>query len=215
MNLKNRCLLVAFAALTLFSGIHPVQADIVLSQAENELGELINQYRIDNGLAAVPVTVSLTEVAQLHVVDAYLYPHQAPCNLHSWSANGNWSPVCYLPDNSNAQGMWDKPREITGNIYTGNGYEIISAGFTTSQEALLAWQNSPAHNDVLLNQGIWSNFSPWSAMGVGVHEGYRSIWFGSVVDPQGLASHSVPEPSAAMLLVVGFGISVIRHSRTV
>lgn len=25
--------------------------------------------------------------------------------------------------------MWDKPREITGGVYTGDGFEIASSGF--------------------------------------------------------------------------------------
>ena len=32
--------------------------------------------------------------------------------------------MCYTADHANASGMWDKPREITGNAYGGNGFEI-------------------------------------------------------------------------------------------
>ena len=38
----------------------------------------------------------------------------------------------------------------------------------TPQGALSAWQNSPAHNDVILNAGIWQSYNPWPAMGVGM-----------------------------------------------
>jgi hypothetical protein len=83
--------------------------------------------------------------------------------------------------------MWDKPREITGSIYTGNGFEISywSSGTATPAGALSGWQSSPGHNDVILNAGIWQSYDPWPAMGVGMRNGYAVIWFGDISDPQG------------------------------
>ena len=217
MTLKNSIIKLAAIAIVTFGLVDVGQADVILTPEEYELGQLINQYRADNGKAEIPVTVSLTNVAQLHVNDLHVYePDSHPgCNMHSWSANGNWSPVCYTPDHANAEGMWNKPREITNNLYTGNGYEIAygNSNGATAIDAFLAWQQSPPHNDVLLNNGIWSNGSlnPWPAMGIGILEDHAVVWFGETVDPQGNAS-TAPEPSAGLLLLVGL-VSVLSRRK--
>jgi len=162
--------------------------DECLSPQEAQLADLINAYRADNGLAAIPVTVSLTVVAQWHAWDLDTNaPHDGSCNLHSWSAQDAWSAVCYTSDHAQAQGMWDKPREITQDAYAGNGYEIAywSSGTATPSGALAGWQSSSGHNDVILNQGIWTGRNPWPAMGIGMREGYAVVWFGDIADPQG------------------------------
>ena len=167
-----------------------VQPGDCLSSDEHELATLINAYRANNGLAAIPVTVSLTAVAQWHVWDLDVNtPTGGTCNLHSWSDSGSWSAVCYTSDHAQAQGMWDKPREITEDAYSGNGYEIAywSSGTATASGALAGWQSSSGHNDVILNQGIWTGRNPWPAMGVGMLNGYAVVWFGDIADPQGNA----------------------------
>ena len=77
--------------------------------------------------------------------------------------------------------MWDKPDELT--VYTGNGYEISHGGSGTVSptSALNGWKNSSGHNDVILNQGIWT--TPWGAMGVGIDGSYAHVWFGHQADP--------------------------------
>lgn len=56
------------------------------------------------------------------------------CNLHSWSNNGYglWNGCCYTSNHAAASCMWDKPREISGGIFTGNGYENSASGTTTA-----------------------------------------------------------------------------------
>lgn len=82
--------------------------------------------------------------------------------------------------------MWDKPREITSNVYSGNGFENAyrSGGTATAAGAFNGWKNSPGHNAVILEQGVWSNYD-WPAMGVGIYENYAVLWFGDQADPQG------------------------------
>lgn len=162
-----------------------------LTAQEAELARLVNDYRNATGLPDVPVSKSLTHVAQAHVLDLHYHEPDSgtddrglACNMHSWSDQGEWSPVCYTSDHANAAGMWSKPREITGNIYTGNGYEI-SYGFSgqaSPSGALDAWQDSPGHNGVIIEQDEWG---PWQAMGVAVYEHHAVVWFGEEVDPQG------------------------------
>jgi hypothetical protein len=159
-----------------------------LTTDEATLAQLVNDYRQANNLEPIPVTASLTAVAQWHVWDLDVnHPHGGDCNMHSWSDGVLWTPVCYTSDHAQASGMWDKPREITGNAYTGNGFEIAywSSGTATPAGALSGWQGSPGHNDVILNNGIWQNLDPWPAMGVGMRDGYAVIWFGDLTDSQG------------------------------
>lgn len=147
-----------------------------------ELIELVNAYRMDNGLPAIPASSSLCTVAAAHTRDlAENAPHtEAGCNLHSWSARGDWTPCCYTPDHAAARCMWDKPRELTD--YPGNGYENAFAGSSDPHLALVGWQGSPAHDDVILNRGIWAD-RPWRALGADVHDGFAVLWFGHEDDP--------------------------------
>lgn len=174
-----------------------------LTAEEAELVNLLNNYRNDNGLADVPVSKSMVTVAQWHVIDLETNsPHTGTdpvsgleCNLHSWSdwRPDLWSPVCYVSDHRYAEGMWDKPREITGNVYSGNGYEngYWSGGQATAVGAFNGWRSSPAHNAVILEQGIWQG-SNWPAMGVGIYTNFAVLWFGDAVDPQGTVGQCVP-----------------------
>ena len=157
-----------------------------LSDAEAELLDLINQYRADNSLPPVPWSKSLTAVAQWHVWDlATNHPEdEVNCNLHSWSDQGVWSPVCYTPDHANAAGMWNKPSEITAGVYWANGYEIAVEGTSSPAVALALWQGSAPHNDVILNQGIWTS-SVWRAIGAGIFNQFVVVWFGTLADPNG------------------------------
>lgn len=141
----------------------------------------VNAYRVDNGLPAVPASSSLCIVAETHVTDlATNMPNTGPCNLHSWSDQGSWSPCCYTPDHAQAQCMWDKPGELSA--YPGNGYEISYGGSSSPQAAVQAWSNSSGHDAVMLNEGIWAGY-PWGAMGGAIRDGYAHVWFGTQTDP--------------------------------
>ncbi len=164
-----------------------------LSKKEQQLAKLLNQYRESKGLKALPISKSLTEVARAHVKDSNAYSPEngvdkrgIKCNLHSWSANGKWSPVCYTSDHKYASNMWDKPRELTD--YNGDGFEI-SVGYSsttnvqiTPEQALKSWQGSQSHNDVIIGIGYWAELT---TMGVGIDGSYAHVWFGTVQDPSG------------------------------
>jgi hypothetical protein len=194
-------ILVSVLALVLFSTGSVLAQETpgdCLSEDEATLAQLMNDYRTSQGLMPVPVTASLTAVAQYHAWDLDVnHPHGGECNLHSWSDGSLWTPVCYTADHANASGMWDKPREITANAYTGNGFEIAywTSGTASPAGALSGWQNSSGHNDVILNAGIWQSFDPWPAMGVGMRAGYAVIWFGGMADPQGTIAECGSTPT--------------------
>lgn len=143
----------------------------------------LNVYRGENGLPPIPASQSLCTVAATHVNDLMLNsPAASPaCNLHSWSDQGSWAACCYTPDHAQAECMWNKPRELT--VYTGDGFENAAFGYNTAVEVMAGWRNSAAHNDVMLNRGIWSDRT-WRAVGAAmVPGGYATLWFGSAVDP--------------------------------
>jgi hypothetical protein len=163
---------------------------------EAELARLVNRYRADVGLPPVPLSRSLGAVAEAHVRDLMEHhPDSATgfgsgrCNMHSWSSAGRWTPVCYTPDHARASAMWSKPREITRGAYTGNGYEIAYwyGGRITPEIALYGWQDSPAHNDLIVEDGQWRG-ADWQAMGVGIYGSYAVVWFGKEPDRAGRPS---------------------------
>ena len=149
-----------------------------------ELIGLVNAYRAENALPAIPASPSLCLVGDTHANDIVDNAPNAPanCNLHSWSDQGSWTACCYTSDHAQAQCMWDKPRELT--TYTGNGYEnsAFTSGTMTPTQALNQWKGSAGHNAVILNQGIWANQN-WQALGAGFRNGHANLWFGSSVDP--------------------------------
>lgn len=155
------------------------------------LCEVINDYRVTQGLAKVPFSPGLFTVAAAHVGDLGAHPEisAGECNLHSWSeGSAEWSGCCYTPDHAKAQCMWDKPRELTADWgaeqFKGNGYEIAESGAGSAEQALELWKGSPGHHDVILNADIWTSFSPWPAMGCAMAGGYGVVWFGDQADPK-------------------------------
>ncbi|MBT1696500.1 CAP domain-containing protein [Fulvivirgaceae bacterium PWU4] len=156
----------------------------ILSKEEQKLYELIMEYRKSKGLPPIALSAKLTKVAQAHARDLsenYKFDFDNKCNPHSWSKNGKWSPCCYTNDHKEAKCMWDKPREIAD--YAGNGYEIAyySSKGATAEEGLTGWKASPAHNPLIVNEGIWNQVQ-WKAIGIGLYGEYGIVWFGEVED---------------------------------
>ena len=113
-----------------------------LNEDEVALFDLIDDYRLDNGLPAIPRSKSLTAVSQWHITDAIENEDSVfdgSCNLHSWSnmLPDLWSAVCYTPDHQYASKMWNKPKEITAGAYSGNGYEIAGWGYISVEPCWL------------------------------------------------------------------------------
>ena len=165
---------------------------VCISANEANLAELINDYRKEHKLSEIPISASLTHVAQLHVRDLSInkpFDDKGKCNMHSWSKSENWSGCCY---NSGADGecMWDKPGELTQ--YKGDGYEIVMAEFNNqfpdkevaAIDALIQWQKSPKHDAVIRNKEIWGSIE-WNAMGVEIYKGFAAVWLGREIDKAG------------------------------
>ena len=159
-------------------------------KAADDIAQRINAYRLSVGLPAVSRSEALDAVAQAHVADlAANCPDRGtdargrPCNLHSWSRRGPWSPVCYTADHAYSTGMWNKPAELTRGAYQGIGVEIAtkSPAGVSAKEAVAGWKSSPAHQTVIVERGAWANFR-WQAMGVAAGGDYAIVWFGAQPD---------------------------------
>lgn len=101
--------------------------------------------------------------------------------------------------------MWLKPGEVSSGSYGGTGYEAAAYGFETVGEALAGWQGSPAHNDFILSNGFWPE---WTAMGLGVDTdaGRYFLWLSDTNDPVGV------EPCESAGLGDGHvSDSIVRH----
>jgi hypothetical protein len=168
-------------------GLASKAPEVPATDYPGSMAEVVNHYRREQGLPAIPVSASLTLVAKAHVKDLQnANPVGGRCNIHSWSNKGNWSPCCYTNDHAKAECMRKKPSEITRGVYSGNGYEIsvVFAGKMTPNIALYSWQGSRLHHDVILNRNKWRDMR-WNAMGGAVSENYAVVWFGKEPDPAG------------------------------
>ncbi|HMU82040.1 MAG TPA: caspase family protein [Leptospiraceae bacterium] len=159
------------------------------TEEEMQLHKLIMEYRAKNGLAAIPLSKSLTHVARTHVRDLASSKPAGTCNMHSWSTGSQaWSGCCYTPDHAQSRCMWKKPGELTS--FKGNGYEIAygTSGYSaTPAGALAGWKSSSGHNNVILNKDKWGSH-PWQSVGVGMYGGYAVVWFAEESDTDGKAS---------------------------
>ncbi|HCB62213.1 MAG: hypothetical protein A2W93_10610 [Bacteroidetes bacterium GWF2_43_63] len=175
-------------ALFIVSPVIHAQTDTSLramNEREIELYRQIMEYRSKKRLKSIPVSSSLTKVAQCHVRDLNNYPPAKKCGMHSWSENGPWKPVCYDAARNGPELMWSKPSELTS--YIGRGYENSFWTTDTSfraEDALAAWKSSPPHNSVIINLGMWKD-SKWKAIGLAAEGNYAVVWFGENEDPAG------------------------------
>lgn len=163
------------------------------SPEELELVRLVNEYRGQNGLPALPTSHWLASTARWKVWDRINNPSAVGgvCSSHSWSNSPPvgvfWSGVCYTMDHAQASQMYVKPRQISATVYSGNGFELTAdaGGTQTAQQALDQWKNSPSHNTVILQQGPWSGVL--QGVGTGIGASYAVMWFGDGVNAGGPA----------------------------
>lgn len=147
-----------------------------LEPEEAKLYQLVNQYRAQNGLPAIPLSKSLTLVANRHVRDL---------EENIGELTHSWSNCLYDSDNQNTWPcMWEAPQRLK-TAYSGRGYENaygVTRGYRASAaSALRSWQGSSFHNEVILNQGIWQN-KQWNSLGIGIYGGFAVLWFGQEPD---------------------------------
>lgn len=199
MRLLAVCLLIAMAPIfTAPAFSAPANTGVCMNADEAALVQLVNNYRVQNGKPALPASRWLVTTGQWHVWDRIANNAVGgQCNAHSWSAAmpSLWQAVCYTPNHSEAAQMWAKPQQISHGIYNGNGFENTAdaGGPMTAAQALSQWQGSPAHRDVILNQGSWAGIS-YGGLGVGIQGNYAVLWFGDRADSSGTLAACAQAP---------------------
>lgn len=142
----------------------------VSTDADQRLFVLVSEYRRSKGLVALMYHKDLAKVAHMKA-----HEHGGgtsnTCNLHSFT--GPFA-CCYPSDHSNAQCMWEKVRQYTGNPQAFTGYEI-AASTGNPELAVRLWSQSPGHNAVMVGSGGWNNLK-WMACGASDRFG-SYCWF--------------------------------------
>ncbi len=150
---------------------------VCISKQEKELVKLINQYRKKHNLKAIPVSSSLSYVAQKHAKEL---------NDKIKDLTHSWVDCDYDGKNRKTYNcMWDMPKKLTG--YPGKGYECGFAQWGqefSAADILEGWQNSRGHDNVIINKATWKKME-WNAMGVAIYGNYATLWFGRIKDPKG------------------------------
>ena len=149
-----------------------------LSADEQELFELVNAHRTNNGLEPIALSKSLSYVARMHAMDL---------EDNVGELTHGWSDCAYISgDKSTYNCMWLKPSELCQ--FPGRGFECAysSSQAARPENAVAGWQKSPAHNAVILNQNIWEK-KTWLSLGIAVYGHYACIWFSAEADPLGVA----------------------------
>jgi Ca2+-binding RTX toxin-like protein len=162
-----------------------------LTLQELDMYHRIMDYRADNGLDPLPLSVNLTGTAGRHAADWLYNVRQAGLDLPDGANLHSWSDAPFIPgDDSTRDNMWFAPQRV-GLDYPSEGFEISAEGYADNADALDGWQGSPSHNSVILNQGDWG--FDFNAIGVGIlsDPGVNGglpiyhVWFGASVDPDG------------------------------
>ncbi|MEA3479932.1 MAG: SPOR domain-containing protein [Bacteroidota bacterium] len=159
---------------------------------------MINQYRKDNGLPELALSVSLSFVATAHVADLVNnHPDTGICNLNSWSDQGNWISCCHNSYVPKSDCILNKPRELTE--YRGEGHELAywEPMLVIPDSVMHFWASIRESSDFLLNKDKWSKYK-WRSLGVGMLKGYAVIWVGELTDRAGKPGICVKEREAVI-----------------
>ena len=148
------------------------------SDEEIAFAQLLNDYRVSEGLEALLVSDALSDAGDKHSSDMGKYAFFA----HT-TAGSDWFPIGASP--------WDR---MAMNRYGFNTYkgENIAGGYSTAAPLFEAWKNSPAHNANMLNPnftvvGVSLVYVAGSPYGY-----YWTTDFGGYVDS---TAHSLTAPS--------------------
>lgn len=169
-------------SLSVFAQNKSIPEDFCITQKEYQLYELINQYRAKLMLDPITLSNSLCYVAKTHAKDlSQNYPIGEDCNMHSWSANGDWKSFCFPSDQNRKNDVKDKAKELTS--YPGKAWEIT---YWDNQELVLTdvvafWTSIEYTAAMLSNTEKWKT-QVWKSIGVGIYDGYVLLWLGQKED---------------------------------
>lgn len=143
---------------------------------EEQLYQMINAYRTQQGLPTIAQSPSLTLIANRHILDM---THNIGHLSHSWS------DCPYDPSDRRTFVCSSRVAQRLGTKYRGKTYENAhyNARGATANSAFNGWQNSPSHNALISNLGNWRD-NRWRAMGIGIYRQYAVLWLGEERDPE-------------------------------
>ena len=143
-----------------------------ISSQEKELYQIVNDYRARNNLPLIPISESLSMVANRHLLDLV---------LNVKSLTHGWSNCAF---DMNDQKSWgcalDSPKRLNSG-YNGRGFENLYRSKTGNASAVLAleaWKKSDLHNSLLLNLKTFKE-TRFDAFGIAINGQYAALWFGS------------------------------------
>lgn len=148
---------------------------------ETKLLQIINDYRAKNKLPQVPISKSLSIVANRHLLDIQ---KNLKSLTHSWS-----DCVYNFKDQKTWNCVTDAPKRLNVD-FKGQGYENLFRtinGNAAPVPALDAWKKSDLHNSLILNLGIWHS-KQWQSIGIAISGQYAAIWFGTKDTGEAIAS---------------------------
>ncbi len=163
-----------------------------ITAQENELANLINDYRKKNGQSDLTISDSLSLVANRHLLDIsrnFGYP------THSWS------DCAYKTEDAQT---WDcifkAPKKFDAS-FSDTSFEIVyftTIGEVVPNAALSSWKKSSLHNSTILNLDRFSKYK-WNGIGVAIEGKFAALWFS--------AGATGTKPEQQKSNVKGLGIS--------
>lgn len=185
--MKTNLLIYIFLFLftfTLFSQENKYDR-ICVSDDENRLVSMINNFRKQNKLSQLPLSVSLTYVAKTHIADLHVNrPDTSICSTASWSNKGNWTACCYNPYVLKEECMWSKPKELTEYPYRGYELSYYEESKINVDSLFNLWITTPEAENLILSKGKYKD-KKWGTFGLAVGDHYASVWFAQRIDPKG------------------------------
>lgn len=157
-----------------------------VSNEEQQLANLINQYRKENKLSEVPISKPLSVLANRHLLDLQI---NVKFLTHSWSN---------CPYDVKNKETWNCLTEAPKRLnvdFNGIGFENLYKNFNANASPILAlegWKKSSLHNSLILNLGIFSSQN-WEAFGVSIRGQYAAIWFGTSSSNKQIADYKLPK----------------------
>ncbi len=174
---SSRALFIIFLFVTLSYAVAPEARAQSIDAEEQYMVRLINEYRAQNGLSQLKISVALTRSADWMGADMI--------------ANNYFGHIDSLGR--------DPFVRMTAFNYNYNGYrgENLAAGYDDAVRTINQWKTSQTHNSVMLN----SNFNVIGISRVyGAASRYRYYWttdFGSYIDQTFDGTQSVRTVNAA------------------
>ncbi len=176
---SSRSLVLALGLAVSASGALAQASGDLNSVLEQQVLDLINVERANNGLGAVLLDLNLDAAAEAHALDMATTP-------------------CFQHNSCDGTATFARVKSYyTPNTWLG---EIIAAGYSTPSAVVNGWMNSPGHRANILDGNFKVAGVALADSSVGTYRTYWVVDFGGAVTPA-----TVPEPTTWALMALGLG----------